>query len=1150
MEIFVDIYKNYISADKNLRENAENFINNILNRNDPQDISFLLESLLSVDKSQENNFNSYSSEFFHSIKLFIAMILKKIFESCIVEENYLAYRNHIVNIKFDIIKIILNLNSDTKTLNFLILTLEYLIVQFKEDFNHSEICGLIFDFYSHSKTNNLTDPTFRSLYIFFKVFKIVSSLNRNEENTKNSFLLNLIEDFCMMLKSFEEIIFSQNQANIPLENMRSQQVEYVIKYINLFFKIFKHSVNFMNKHNRMTIMNKTYEFLYFILFKLNPSLIDKNLFDAIFIANKILLKYISYVARVDLKIIKNFSELFYEYISNNQFYSCINIIIRANYSNYGEYSEKEKKFLTNIIDFFKELMQLYTNDNWGDLIFFKECYSEDSIKISDYLEQEFFTKQRYENLVYFIIKNCMFFTHADIEIFNNDIEEFYIWYDNLNPMFDLREKAGLLARIIYDRNKSHLKELFENLEKQLLQLCEKENPEYFGYNYPSCITPDELNLKCGLLYFFESLCFVYYNKHRDYDLWINKILFSHFDLLKKKKGEIFSKFIVIRILLKIIDFKEISSFKELIFNNMYQVFMLPIDQNISINNNIMKFSEELLLLKFAAIDFFFSYFEDIFTQNFPEGFLANFIREICYLFRHVNSPIIHNKLIKTSLNVLNVFKEEEISVAFNEIFPIIKDVWLSNYDNYTLNANKSNIIKRNMISISVLRKNLFQLISIFVKKIGIFFDNNFNYFQFVYEIIGYSLTTKNAESEFIFTEGLRLILLIQDEFYNINRSRDFDLGYAKDLTVYLGSNANNNTLKENKVHYSIYNFNCFESYLKLYDFLGILLDTLFYSDEYFIVIIKIIEQFISLIFIKEIKDYIFSDNTNIISKIINLISNLFNKHIKTFYQPIFNFLEFCLYIFNSIKCDNNVNHYFARVNEFNIFIFNLINNFQTEFQNSDFNSLNPSENDETMFAVLLGTIQISNRLIFINFQNKFFDLLFYRKILNFIEIIIKNIELNRRLNVLNKRIIFNLLINLEKISNLIIQYFPQSHDYDYGLITHILESIKQTQMFFKENNTSNYLDKFTHTQNHWLYFFEKIGSNTQFYDLTVNEESIKFYWNEKFQNTNYNENDLGEINYEIKYAVLVNDSLYKTDNSKDEEEVEINDESKNNDFFN
>jgi len=1151
MEIFVDIYKSYISHEKAQRTNAEKFINQILDRRDPQDISFLLESLVTIDNSNEN----YSLEFFNSIKLFISMILKKIFESCITEENYNLYNAYLSNAKYEIIKIILNLKSDIKTLNFLIVIIENLIIQFKEIFNHNDISALIFNFYCYSKENHLNESAFRSLYIFFKVLKIVSNFKREEECQKNEFLTELIQDFCKMLNSFTEfIIFNQNQQPMQLQSLSDQQIQFIIKYINLYFKIFKHSVNFMNKENRVIIMNKTYEFLHFILFKINPNLIDKNLFDAIFIANKILLKYIAYVSRVDLKIIKNFSELFYEYVKNSKFYSCINNIIKSNYSNYGEYSEKEKKFLTNIIDFFKELMQLNSNDNWGDLLFFKDCFSDDLIKISDYLETEFFTNERYENIIYFIIKNCMFFTSSDVEMFNNDIEEFYIWYDNLNPMYDLREKAGLLARIIYDRNKQTLKEIFSNLEKELLKLCEKENPEYFGYQgIASFISPEEANLKCGLLYFFECLCFIYYNKHKDYDLWVNKILFSHFDSLRKNRGDIFSKFIIFRIFIKIIDFKEINPFKDAIFMNIYEIFMLHINNSLyhynneiqygNVNNvNLVKYSEDIYLLKFAAVDFFFSYFEEIFTQNFPSGFLSNYVKETCILFKHVNSPIIHNKLIKTTLNILNIFNEDDIAKSFNDIFPIIKALWLSNFENYNYN---SNIIKRNMISISVLRKNLFQLISIFVKKIGIFYENDLIYFQFVYEIIGYALTSKNAESGFIFTEGLKTLLLIQDEFYSINRSKNFDLCYPKDLNDYIDRSLN---FKINAKAYnnlqSIYEFTSYQNFIKLYDFLSILLDTLMISDDYFIVILKIIEQFISLIFTKEIREFIFDDNSDIIRKLMTIINNLFTKHINIYHQPIFNFIEFCLYCLNSIdltdfsnSSNNNFNKFILKISEFNNFIYNLINNFQTNFQNSNFNAINLSENDETLLNVLLGTIQISNRLIFVNFKNQTFDLLFNKKVIDFIVIITNNIELTKKLNIIHKRIIYNLLFNLERLTNLINKFFNQAPNYNYGIVCSILDLLKNLQVKFKEYNNLNYIDKYTHTQNHWLYFFEKIGSNTQFYNLTMEEENLKFYWNGKFENTNFTENDLGEINYEIKYAILVNDTLYKTDPNEQEEEI-------------
>ena len=42
-------------------------------------------------------------------------------------------------------------------------------------------------------------------------------------------------------------------------------------------------------------------------------------------------------------------------------------------------------FITDIVDFLKELLQLTNFDNRGHLILFKDCYSDDNIAISDYL---------------------------------------------------------------------------------------------------------------------------------------------------------------------------------------------------------------------------------------------------------------------------------------------------------------------------------------------------------------------------------------------------------------------------------------------------------------------------------------------------------------------------------------------------------------------------------------------------------------------------------------------------------------------------------------------------------------------------------------------------------------------------------------------
>jgi len=129
---------------------------------------------------------------------------------------------------------------------------------------------------------------------------------------------------------------------------------------------------------------------------------------------------------------------------------------------------------------------------------------------------------------------------------------------------------------------------------------------------------------------------------------------------------------------------------------------------------------------------------------------------------------------------------------------------------------------------------------------------------------------------------------------------------------------------------------------------------------------------------------------------------------------------------------------------------------------------------------------------------------------------------------------------MEKITNLLIECFSIFSNFDLGIAFLILESVKNLQVKFKEYNNLNYMDKYKYSKLLY-YFFRKIGSNTKFYNLSMEEKSLKMTWNGKYENTNYNESDLGEINYEIKYASLVNDTLYKTDSYDTGEEKQTKD---------
>ena len=111
METFSEIYTNYISHDKTCRNLAENFINTILSRCNPEDITYLLDSLVKIENcyTSQTQISSFpDQELTSNLKLFISMILKKIFETCITEENFNIYQSHLSLIKYEIINLILN----------------------------------------------------------------------------------------------------------------------------------------------------------------------------------------------------------------------------------------------------------------------------------------------------------------------------------------------------------------------------------------------------------------------------------------------------------------------------------------------------------------------------------------------------------------------------------------------------------------------------------------------------------------------------------------------------------------------------------------------------------------------------------------------------------------------------------------------------------------------------------------------------------------------------------------------------------------------------------------------------------------------------------------------------------------------------------
>jgi len=340
----------------------------------------------------------------------------------------------------------------------------------------------------------------------------------------------------------------------------------------------------------------------------------------------------------------------------------------------------------------------------------------------------------------------------------------------------------------------------------------------------------------------------------------------------------------------------------------------------------------------------------------------------------------------------------------------------------------------------------------------------------------------------------------------------------------------------------------FAFYFKIYDFLPIILYNISNSDDYYLAQFLIVEQYLSLIHIKEIKEFLFS--IDIVDKLILIIKNSIDRHILEFTGPIFNFIEFCVYILNSVFVPANKNlptgmNELQKINKFNNYVYGLVENI---FSNYDTNTQYSYTNESNYFTnihqklsksqddndnessiscsipnipelnLFMGALQLSNRLIYINyFYHNVSNFEFYFKILNYLFFIVQNKNLVERINVNDKKILGSLIRNFEKIF---------SHQKDLETVKKITELGK----LFEINNSSHFLDKNSHTLNHWLFFFNKMNNDTYFYQLTAMEDLLRHFWTAKLEKMNYFDVDLSNLNFDLKYYSLFCDDMYKQGN--------------------
>ena len=165
---------------------------------------------------------------------------------------------------------------------------------------------------------------------------------------------------------------------------------------------------------------------------------------------------------------------------------------------------------------------------------------------------------------------------------------------------------------------------------------------------------------------------------------------------------------------------------------------------------------DYLLLDLSSIDFIYDYIEEeTHDIELPKNILNEYIIKICKMLENISSPDIHNKIIQTTNSLLRKVCDDQLNLNFPEIFPILQRIWQNKYNNNKITTTK----------ISLIRSNLIRLIGLFVKKVGLFIsdennsNNTFyeNYFNFIYQIIGYSLSMNSSER-------LKLYIIDVDNF--------------------------------------------------------------------------------------------------------------------------------------------------------------------------------------------------------------------------------------------------------------------------------------------------------------------------------------------------------------------------------------------------
>ena len=867
---------------------------------------------------------------------------------------------------------------------------------------------------------------------------------------------------------------------VSINNNNNVLLELLIYYL----KVFKHSDDFIDSIYSDKILNNTYELNAFILNNLikmdnninNNINNNKIIFDLIFLSNKIIILYISQVTTLSTQTLLKFAEMFYIFVKEQNVFNYIQNILK-NSKNISEYMEN--KFLMDIIKFFYELLQLCSIQEFTDLKIFGNGFTDNAIEVSDFFRNKFWNHEKLQNLIIFILKNYLAFKVNDIIRGQDEPEDFYLWFTNSDFFqYDIRGKAGLLCRIIYDIYKKEIKDIYVSMENDLYNLTQKE---YNLLQNNQDLNDDQLNIKCALLSYYYYTDTHFSSKKLDKNKWYDQILLLQIDpnIIKKKK-EIFSTFLIIYILTKINSYSSDSKISYNIFLRIMNVFLCK--------------DYDYLLLDLSSIDFIYDYTEEeTHDIELPKNILNEYIIKICKMLENISSPDIHNKIIQTTNSLLRKVCDDQLNLNFPEIFPILQRIWQNKYNNNKITTTK----------ISLIRSNLIRLIGLFVKKVGLFIsdennsNNTFyeNYFNFIYQIIGYSLSINSSESEFLCKDAFNLILFIQDDFFD-----NTSLSIINNLSE-LGN--------------PITSYCHFPSFIKTYNYLDILLSNLSNSNQYFILQFASIEQFISLSFCNEISNIL--DKINFVDKIIYIFDFYIKNYINDYNTYIFNIIEYIYYIIVyhskiNINQKNKLNEYIYKLIQSKLSDQNFNNNIIIILNNYEKNKANDSTNlsieQINLINIYLGIIQLTNRYIFINAS-------IYNVINNDINIFIGNkiIFLSKFLgkdyhvfNAIQKTMIKNCVFNIIKLNC-------------NSEINNSLNNI------YKDIGKSHFLSNNDKILNHWLFFYNKIYNDFYVSKFSSEEDRLRYDWK---KNIEKDVQQIDSINkdYKIKFFMLSSDIMY------------------------